>query len=503
MVGGGLGHDDPTTPAMGLDAHFEYTPLHSAVLLPSGETERFIADEMLFICDAPGQTSTRVNLEAFLHDLIDDNTRRKENQYTDPYYKGQPLTLFTVDLGYDEGPLFTPNHNRLLLLYRSGDGDAPVLGAHLVKFLVKNRHARREYLYEDQRPIYAEDRETTYDDNGGRIHMRIPKLLTEQLVDEIRRRVLDVTEIWLQFPDDRAPFLIVMNRHNQYDYMFDTDASTAERPWSDATTLRFKSNESDKTREYNPFHVFGRYQREADAFYGFQCDYYPYCENDQEDRKKQRDSYLDHLYNGFVKHRNDERRCQLQLANPRTGVSHCDECASASAMEGCRLYCVQYAPLTSTGPCPIARYVLCTLNKWYQGIWSISTHYYGPGLDVATPVIHDVRMAFRKPRIRHKVRAIDALKKGAIPAPGTTSFAATMGRAYGKSHGRDGHWPFASVEDCIQSPEYNTNKMLHHFAKGFNDTTGRPTPEWGDEGDLEWRRRVCQSLSPTKPSKMS
>jgi hypothetical protein len=491
--GGGLGHDDPTTSAVGWDARVEYTPLHSAVVVPSGETERFIANEMLSLCDAPGQTSTRVNLEAFLQDLIDDSTQVYKNTNYG-YYEYKRHTLFTIDFGYQDGPLFTPNDNRLLLLYRSGE--APVLGAHMVNYLVHNRKTRRDYLYADQLPIYAEDRATTDMLGGGGIHMRIPKLLTEQLVDEIRQRVDDVTEIWLQFPHDRAPFLIVMNRNNQYDYMFgEMDASTAERPWSDATTLRFHSYESDQTPEYNEnFQMFGMYYtRESYAFYGSQyitSDPYPTYDI------MQRDSYLDHLYKGFVEHRIDERRCQLQLANPGSGVIHCDECASASETEGGRFDCVlQYAPLTSTGPCPIARYVLCTLNEWYRG------HNRGYGLDFAAPVIHDVRMAFLKPRIRRKVQAIDALMKGAIPAPGTTSFATAMGRAYGTSHGQeDGHWPFASVNDCLQSPEYNTNKMLHYFAKGFNDTTGRPAPEWGNEGDLEWRRRVCQSLSPTKPS---
>jgi len=487
MVGGGLGHDDPTTSAVGWDARVEYTPLHSAVVVPSGETERFIAKEMLSLCDAPGQTSTRVHLEAFLQDLIDDSAQMYKNANY-KYYEYKPLTLFTIDSGYEDGLIFTPNNNRLLLLYRSGE--APVLGAHLVNFLVHNRVTRRLYLYTDQLPIYAEDRDAINDYNGGRTKMHIPKLLTEQLVDEIRQRVDDVTEIWLQFPGDRAPFLIVMNRNNQYDYMFGkNDASTAERPWSDATTLRFHS--SDQTREYIRDQMFGMYQLEADAFYGFQYNFYDRYYNNS----VQRDSYLDHLYNGFVEHRIDERRCQLQLSNPGSGVIHCGECASASATEGGRFDCVlQYAPLTSTGPCPIARYVLCTLNEWYRG------HYLGHGLDIATPVIHDVRMAFLKPRVRHKVLAIDAFLKGANPAPGTTSFATAMGRAYGTSHGQDGHWPFASVEDCLKSPEYNTNKMLHHFAKGFNDSTGRPSPEWGNEGDLEWRRSVCQSLSPTKPS---
>ena len=133
-----------------------------------------------------------------------------------------------------------------------------------------------------------------------------------------------------------------MNRHNQYDYMFDTESSTAEIPSSYATTLRFKT--LDKTQEYNRWHIFCRYQREADAFYGFIYNYY----NDNEaDPENQRDSYLDHLYEGLYEGF-DEHSCQLQLANPGSDVIYCEECAGASAMEGGRLYCVQYAPLTST-----------------------------------------------------------------------------------------------------------------------------------------------------------
>ena len=471
-------------------------PETSAVVLQSGhihgpvddlETERLIANEMLRFCDTPGQTSTRVNLEAFLQDLLDDKRYMYEQMHY-RYYQERERRLFTLNVGIDEGPVgsdegpvFSPNNNRLLLLYRSGD--APVLGAHLVNFLVKI-HQFDDYLYEFQLPIYAEDlSESTKDDN--RCRLPIPKLLTGDLVDEIRTRVADVTEIWLQFPTDRAPFLIVMNRRNQYDYIFGEQSdSTLETPRSDATGLRFQSNasddSSDETCESNHLCGAGLYKCDSYAFYRGKDDWYP-----------RRDSYLDHLYDAFVTHRTDGRSCRLQLANPGSGVIHCAECANASAMDGGLFYYLQHAPLTSIGPCPIARYVLCTLSKWHLGERSGDSSVF----DVATPVIHDVRMALHKRRVRHKVLAVDALKKGAEPAPGTTAFATAMGRAYGTRHGKDGHWPFASVDDGLQSPEYKTNKMLYHFAKGFNDTIGRPVPEWGGEGDVAWRRRVCKTIT--------
>ena len=462
----------------------------TAVVLRSGhihgpiddlETERLIANEMRLFCETPGQTSTRVNLEAFLQDLLDDKRYMYEQMHY-RYYPKRERRLFTLDVGYDEGPIFSPKNDRLLLLYRSGD--APVLGAHLVNFLVKIRRFD-DYLYEFQQPIYAEDlSESTTDDS--RCRLPIPKLLTGDLVDEIRQRIADVTEIWLQFPADRAPFLIVMNRHNQYDYIFGEQSdSTLETPWSDATGLRFQSNASDETCESNDLCGAGLYRCDSQAFYRGEDDWYP---------RAPRDSYLDHLYNVFVTHRTDGRSCRLQLASPGSGVIHCAECANASAMDGGLFYYVQHAPLgplTSIGPCPIARYVLCTLSKWHRGERSGDSSVF----DVATPVIHDVRMALHKRRVRHKVLAVDALKKGAEPAPGTTAFATAMGRAYGTRHGKDGHWPFASVDDGLQSPEYKTNKMLYHFAKGFNDTIGRPVPEWGGEGDVAWRRRVCKTIT--------
>ena len=498
---GGVDRGDPTTTAVGPNAPIKYTPLHAAVVVPSEhangpagdrETERFIASEMLRLCDTPGRTSTRVNLEAFLQDLIDDKTDMYEEMYDRYYRRNRGRVLFTVDVGYEEGPIFSPNDNRLLLLYRSGG--APVLGAHLVNFLVESRIDRRDYLYSDQMPIYAEDASTTGDDPDERCRLPIPKLLTVDLVEEIRQRVGDVTEIWLQFPTDRAPFLIVTNRHNQYDYIFGEQSdSTLGTPRSHATTLRFQSHACDEARASNGTCGPTLYQCEEGEYYGRASGY----------KRGLRESYLDHLYDRFVNGGSDEarRRCQRQLANSGSGFIHCDECANASAVDGGQFYYVQYAPLTSAGQCPIARYVLCALSKWYYGSSSYNLYFgYGSEFDLTTPVVHDIRMAFHKRRVLHKVLAVDAVKKGAEPAPGTTSFAAVMGRTYGTRHRLHGHLPFASVDDCLQSPEYKTNKMLHHFAKGFNETTGRPAPEWGGEGDMDWRRRVCQSLSPTTPT---
>ena len=492
-------HDYPMT------SEVEHTPLHAAVVVPSSEhasgpisdreMERFIANEMLLLCDKPGKTSTRAHLETFLQDLLDDKRCRYDMVHS-RYDPQRVRSLFTVELEFDEGYLFVPDNNRLLLLYRSGK--SPVLGAHLVDFMVKKRKYRHEeeHIDESQLPIYAEDGSTTDD---SRCHLPIPKLLTVDLVEEIRKRVADVTEIWLQFPTDRAPFLIVMNRYNQYDYLFgEQNGSTLDPPWSHATSLRFRSNTCDETHESNRICGTALYQCEEGEYYGRTNDSKPDPRYQRAPYQRACDRYLDHLYNGFVGSGNDAevRRCQLQLVNPGSGVIHCDECAHASAKGGGLFYHVQYAPLTSTGLCPIARYVLRTLSKWYEG----AKNYDGDAseFDVTTPVVHDIRMALRKRRVLHKVLAVDAIKKGAEPAPGTTAFAVAMGRAYGTRYGKSGHVPFESVDDCLQSPEYNTNKMLHYFAKGFNDTTGRPLPEWGREGDMDWRGRVCESMSTVK-----
>jgi len=490
--------DDPMPSAV------EYTPLHAAVAVPSDhadgtagdlDRERFIANEMLLLCDTPGKTSTRVHLETFLQDLLDDKRCRYDMAHS-RYDPQRVISLFTKEFACDDQYQFWPGNNRLLLLYRSGD--APVLGVHMVYLMVKGRIFRHvdDYLAEYELPIYAED--VTATEYDGRFRLPIPKLLTVDLVDEIRRRVEDVAEIWLQFPVDRAPFLIVVNRHNQYDYLFgDPNGATLDPPWSDATTLRFRSSACGKTRELNGTCGPALYHCEEVAYYGRTNESRPIPSYRPEPPQRACDLYLDHLYNGFVISGHDEeaRRCQLQMANPGSGVVHCDECAHASAKYGGMFYHVQYAPLTSNGPCPIARYVLCTLSKWYEGTQKSED---ASEFDVTTPVVRDVRMALRKRRVLHKVLAVDAIKKGADPAPGTTAFAAAMGRAYGTRYGQDGHVPFGSVDDCLQSPDYHTNKMLHYFAKGFNDATGRPLPEWGREGDMDWRRRVCESLSAVK-----
>ncbi len=146
---------------------------------------------------------------------------------------------------------------------------------------------------------------------------------------------------------------------------------------------------------------------------------------------------------------------------------------------------MQYAHLTRSGPLPIATYVLRTLSRWFHI----------DSFDLTTPLIYDIRMAFRARRVSHKVLAVKAFREGAEAAPGTTAHAAAMGRLYGNLHQMDGRLPFVSTDVCMFATEYDTNKKLHHFARGFNESTGRPPPEWGNEGDMNWRMRVCDLLS--------
>jgi len=189
-----------------------------------------------------------------------------------------------------------------------------------------------------------------------------------------------------------------------------------------------------------------------------------------------------------IRRNNDARRlCQMQLANVRSDVIHCNECADASAtMNGGRFYYMQYAPLTSTGPCPNARYVLGIMAIWYRerNLIILGGQY---SFDATTiPLITEVRNAllqYSKHRVLNKVLAIQEIKKGAEAAPGTTAYASAMGRSYGSR----GSVPFASVEDCMKTTEYDTNKRLHHFARGYNDATGRPVPD--STGRLGGRRR--------------
>jgi hypothetical protein len=272
----------------------------------SGTSARFGALDSLEpgLCDNGASALDDGALASAVADLGARNERLSENvtelvtAIVDDWQEVNQLLCVLTDSYIDNDPEYVFHRfDGLLLLYRgpvagpvrgprgpseapqSVPPPAPVLAEHLLAFMQLNGCTAanptgewnwgRDGLNKRHMPAYLEPHEfeeaalrgepgsmhSKFYDTYGVPPMRFgcPKLLSDDIVDEITRNVDDVAEIWLQFARDGA-FLVVVNAAREYDYVFGTEqqrarfaapslatslATSAEDPPSLATTLRY------------------------------------------------------------------------------------------------------------------------------------------------------------------------------------------------------------------------------------------------------------------------
>jgi hypothetical protein len=218
------------------------------------------------------------------NERLSENVTELVTAIVDDWQDISQLLCVLTDSYVDNDPEYVFHRfGGLLLLYRgpseaalgpseapqSVPPPAPVLAEHLLAFVQLNGCTAanptgewnwgRGELNKRHMPAYLEPHEfeeaalrgepgsmhARYYDNYGVPPMRFgcPKLLSDDIVDEITHNVDDVAEIWLQFARDGA-FLVVVNAAREYDYVFGTEQqrarfADAEDPPSLATTLRY------------------------------------------------------------------------------------------------------------------------------------------------------------------------------------------------------------------------------------------------------------------------
>jgi hypothetical protein len=253
----------------------------------------------------------------------------------------------------------------LLLLYGRDEATQPVLGDHLLRFMSFNGssvddptkwYVGRGYLHEEQKPAYLEPRE--FEERAMRgnakqsayfngltppVRAGCPRLLTVDVVDEIRRSISDVREIWLQF-SPRGPFFVVVNADREYDCVFGTEkhysAFEKEDPQSDATGVRYVYAPGLVGEEPGPH----------------RCTH--------EERATYPHALLRDVYESEKLTREGTRHLLARGAGcvpDRDGRVRCDECRSRLERRDARLYYLRRTTLRASAPLFVSTYALRAL----------------------------------------------------------------------------------------------------------------------------------------------
>jgi len=292
----------------------------------------------------------------------------------------------------------------------------------------------------------------------------IPKWLLQDVVDEILKKVTDVTEIWLcSINNFQNTAIVVVNKDGFYDIF--ANSNDDELDDSDKCILhRLKvikkkyTHSSERTIGWIKIVEEGQYKMNLHP-------------EDREVLTERNPNPTDidstMLYFAFP-NPTDVGCAMLYFDNPPVHNSGKFE------SNGVISYSLKRASLIRGAPLVLTRFLIRANDD---------RRYYG--LSRSNPILKRLYFAFAKRRWLTFLNATRTIAENAAH-PESIGFAGSMGRFKGISN-QD---PFSSYNDCM---EYKSNRHLLRFAQEFNKAKGLPPPEIGD--DDEWRSRICADLS--------
>ena len=291
-----------------------------------------------------------------------------------------------------------------------------------------------------------------FEDKVGKIPVRAPIWVLEDVVNEIIHAVTDVTEIWMCFTNNHNMAILVVNKDGFYDIFGNSNEELLDSNKCILQRLEVLKN------KYVHSSIITRIANIVE----------------------QGQYVTDYHHDNIIPSPIDVAYAMFYFGNPDNddGYYHPIKVYKDSdefdESNGVISYSLKRASLIRGAPLILTSFLIRINSEW-QAPREI-------------PILKRMYFAFAKRRWLTFLNATRTIAENAVE-PGSLAFASAMGRLYGMS----GYTPFPSYNDCMESDEYESNRHLLRFAQEFNKAKGLPPPEIGD--DDEWRSRICRDLT--------